>query len=192
MSPKSNKIEVPSRHGSPKWQGISGLNHGQSAATLNDVGAGPALFAGYPDWQSVCCSAGLRSSIASRPWHQHPVALRCLLNLLPSRSIALTVTRHHAGLAPCFRPKASTHQPHRTSIVVTQGTYWSHAEYVMVLSCPALISEEDTRPMASWKTAKKIAATKIHKPISLHRRAAITAITKTAASMASRSPTGTR
>ena len=62
----------------------------------------------------------------------------------------------------------------------------------MALSCPALINEEDTRPMTSWNTAKKTAATKIHKPFSLYRRAAITAITRTAAWMASLNPAGTR
>ena len=76
--------------------------------------------------------------------------------------------------------------------MVTQGTYSSHAEYPIVLSCPALINEEHTRPMTSCKTAKKAATTKIHKPFSLYRRAAITANTKTAAWMANLNPTGTR
>ncbi len=46
--------------------------------------------------------------------------------------------------------------------------------------------------MTSCKTAKKIAATKIHKPFSLYRRAAITATTKTAAWMTRLNPTGAK
>ena len=107
-------------------------------------------------------------------------------------SEACNFNGRHADFPPCLWLKARTHQPQRIRIMVTQGTYWSQAELLMALSCPALIDEEDIRPITSCKTAKKAAATKIHKPFSLYRRAAITATTRMAASMSNLNSTGMR
>ena len=76
--------------------------------------------------------------------------------------------------------------------MVTKGKYWSHDEYVMAFSFPPRDNEENTRSKTSRKTVKNTAATKIHKPFSSYRRAAITATTKTAAWITSLNPAGTK